>query len=679
MKKSILLFLYTISLNLTFGQWQPINEGFATVSINTMCLNESTNNIYIGTNKGIYKSTDYAETWSEIEKHQSLTPKDISVINDSIYVVSASTSGLYFIPENSYYDEQRNGGNNSITSNVIKIYDDKIYLGCDDGLYISSDYGRSFEAASNSVFDNQYGIYSIDINDDYIFAGTWSGKIFVSEFNGLSWRDLSDNLTGASVNKIFIGDNNTYACTDNLYRLSDNGEEWIELFSNPTWPSDFKINDIIVRGTTIYIATSNGFFRSVNNGVSWTESNEGLTNLFVNSIVLNNGRLFAGTSSGVYISIDGVNWNEANTNLPFSTPNDIHKVDERIFVATTGGGVLYRDENDSSWHKPILNPYYTSINKIVNIQDTVFASTWGEGILKSNDFGLTWNKLNSQTSQTITSITTNQNSIYYANHFAIYTSDNTGNEWDKIYFSSNSNPSRDVAVTDSAIFTTHEGNLYYSIDDGENWITKISDEYLRASIIRVHKGVIIIATTNGNIYTSNNYGDSWKLANSNYMSSIGDILFSNEYIFVGADNGIFISNDNAENFHQFDTESSDNLRDVYSIEIDSNYLYAGNPDGIFKQELSEIINQLNIPTPLVDFSQKVNSFLYPNPSSGVITLNNSTEILSLDIYNSTGIIVFQTKAIEKDETINLSHLAKGCYFIIYKTKNTISNDKLLIQ
>lgn len=87
-------------------------------------------------------------------------------------------------------------------------------------------------------------------------------------------------------------------------------------------------------GTLFSIVQSNGVLKSTNGGATWTASNTGLTNLFVNDLIRDSGtgKLYALTSSQVFTSTDnGANWVLA-ANTGFSSGQFIRKTSTFLFI-----------------------------------------------------------------------------------------------------------------------------------------------------------------------------------------------------------------------------------------------------------------------------------------------------------------------------------------------------------
>jgi hypothetical protein len=65
----------------------------------------------------------------------------------------------------------------------------------DDGVFLSTDNGGIWTAASEWLPDYPRHVYSVAANDSTVFAGTANG-VFVSANNGTSWRSTITGIAG---------------------------------------------------------------------------------------------------------------------------------------------------------------------------------------------------------------------------------------------------------------------------------------------------------------------------------------------------------------------------------------------------------------------------------------------------------------------------------------------------
>ena len=148
-----------------------------------------------------------------------------------------------------------------------------------------------------------------------------------------------------------------------------------------------------------------GFFKSVDNGVSFTNHNTGLptdtlsdpsggayyiTN--VSSIEVTDSNIFCGTNKGVYrIDLNLTYWEEKNNGLPLSQVTLIHEVNDTLYTAIDNK--LFRSvDNGEVWN--LLVTSYSDITSLLVENDKLYASTSNNGILYSPFNGSNWSSFN---------------------------------------------------------------------------------------------------------------------------------------------------------------------------------------------------------------------------------------------------------------------------------------------
>ncbi len=83
-----------------------------------------------------------------------------------------------------------------------------------------------------------------------------------------------------------------------MFLSTNNGASWTEVNNGLTNTNVFAF---AVSGTNLFAGTlGGGVFLSTNNGTSWTAVNTGLTNTYVRAFAVSGTNLFAGTGGGVW-------------------------------------------------------------------------------------------------------------------------------------------------------------------------------------------------------------------------------------------------------------------------------------------------------------------------------------------------------------------------------------------
>jgi hypothetical protein len=70
--------------------------------------------------------------------------------------------------------------------------------------------------------------------------------------------------------------------------------------------------------------------------------------------------------------------------------------------------------------------------------------------------------------------------------------------------------------------------------------------------------------------------------------------------------------------------------------------------------------------------------LYPNPSTGIITINTETSV-NVNIVDVTGKVVFVANNVTKDKNIDLSGLQKGVYLAQISSENATTTEKIILN
>jgi ligand-binding sensor domain-containing protein len=125
----------------------------------------------------------------------------------------------------------------------------------------------------------------------------------------------------------------------------------IAMTTNAQWqlangPYGGSIASLATSGSNIFAGTYSGVFLSTNNGTSWSQVNNGLTNLNINSLAISENNIFAGTYGGVFLSNDnGTSWTEVNNGLTNNSIMELAINGTNIFAGTYGGGMFLSTDN----------------------------------------------------------------------------------------------------------------------------------------------------------------------------------------------------------------------------------------------------------------------------------------------------------------------------------------------
>lgn len=221
---------------------------------------------------------------------------------------------------------------------------------------------------------------------------------------GEDWVERSTGITNTNPrcfamhpnysNKIYLGCE-VSSGQPTMFKTTDGGADWSSLTNFPNvWVKDIAIAADPIAGTTILAGCSDGIYRSVDGGETWTQtlsasvSAVAFANQFLEDIV------YAGGSNGVYKSTNGgVGWQ-----LLDGSPGFVHTIAmvnvNTVYVGTTNGVYLTTDGGDT-W-QPINEGIYTKtmFSLIIHPENSQTLFAGGEkGIYKTLNAGKKWYKI----------------------------------------------------------------------------------------------------------------------------------------------------------------------------------------------------------------------------------------------------------------------------------------------
>ncbi|MGA2296669.1 MAG: T9SS type A sorting domain-containing protein [FCB group bacterium] len=299
MKKILLIiFIFCLCFANSYSQWTKCSNGLPTYpSLRAFAI--TGNNILAGTNAGVYLSTNNGGTWTLDTNGIPGSRPYFAVKDSNIYV--GNQEGIYLSTNYGASWTFLNSAVDTICSMFVK--DTNIFIGTvHHGIYKSTNNGNIWTQNNNGLGYDTNGVYCFALYDTVIFVGSID-CIFSSTNNGNNWNKGYLGVTNCGVQALAISCNNLYAATSpyGAFKSTDNGSTWTQINNGLTDPWDKWMFSMVQDGSNIYAGSiERGAFLSTNSGNSWTQINNGLTDWEVFSLVIKDSIIFAGTGSGAY-------------------------------------------------------------------------------------------------------------------------------------------------------------------------------------------------------------------------------------------------------------------------------------------------------------------------------------------------------------------------------------------
>lgn len=417
-----------------------------------------------------------------------------------------------------------------------------------------------------------------------------------------------------------------------LYRIDLSGTDISQFKTTLSTPIPENAIRTIEYNETIdklYVGDSEGIWRW--DDPSWTQLPT-ISDEVLSIIKKDDGKLLVGTANtGFFWSLDDTTFNdETTTDIIFDTINDMCEcVNDSIILATNS--YLWKGD----WDETSLEYTWTHIDDttpygevgeentgILYLNDTLIVSA-RDGIYSSAD-GLIWEKdegnylsrgttqfegLTSFFNEHFVAISKSSGEYKYAIEFQIinntlydYIENNTNTSWiDRWIYEIGDQDNSSYTATGtieinnklvSSVFRTGLAGYYVTnIKKTRNILYKAPDNtYINMLTCVVHDNdndVLYFGSLGGFVYKVSNWNTNpvWESINpetpayEGFQANVRDLYYSDGYLFIGTDDGLFIYDVNLESFS--DIAGSDDLQ-IYKITKQDDIYFVGTDDGLFE-------------------------------------------------------------------------------------------------
>jgi pimeloyl-ACP methyl ester carboxylesterase len=299
------------------------------------------------------------------------------------------------------------------------------------------------------------------INDSKTNNGTGTGS-FTSSITGLL-ANTTYYVRAYATNSAGTGYGNAISLSTNI-----SGQDYWQKIS------DLAANTMIINSSNhIFVGTyDKGIYRSTNNGISWIQTNSGLTNFVISSFAISpEGYILCATlGGGIFRSTNnGDSWSSINS--PRSYLTRIKYNAQGLFVCDGHwcGGIYRSTDNGISWID--LNiPAGCTNDFVVNNSGHLIVGTGTNGIYKTTNMGLSWTNVSGGNVNLM--CINSQGIIFAATTTGLLRTTNNCVTWINV---NNNLPTNAVAVNsiDRVFMSTYNNSLSgasISTDNGNTWV-----------------------------------------------------------------------------------------------------------------------------------------------------------------------------------------------------------------
>lgn len=478
-----------------------------------------------------------------------------------------------------------------------------LWAGTQGGLYQSWDEGLTWYR--NESFEEEWSVTSIEIIDGEIFLavaqandGFYDFDLFLyrSTDGGLSWNVSQVNIFNGfvildSVELFKMEDRLFFWFEHNLYRSDDDGQTWINLWSNfPSFITELGYDDthmVATNATQIFISTDFGETWAlladvgtqadvlleddflmipnydtmmISNDLGQTWSQHPLpTPYFYGELRRgNSGKLYA-LDRRLYVSENnGISWDTLNS-TSFGNVYDFIEEDDGEYIMSSYTGIFTSSNQGENWFSSYEGIKASSIYDLyVAPSGEVFART-NLGNLRSPNGGIHWfpweQPANYATSPQI--IWSGDTAIIAAGN-AVYRSTDQMLTYENITPPSVMSGADYLSMDGNKIHLVlgNENTIYVTSNHGATWesmtgpVNNQSPDYTHLEIVN---GVFLLVDGSGEIYRSTNNGNTWSLVLEFSASGVTyhQLHQIGNRVLLADNNGWFYSTDEGLNWTEF--------------------------------------------------------------------------------------------------------------------------------
>lgn len=255
--------------------------------------------------------------------------------------------------------------------------DSSILMGTHDGLFTSSDNGKTFTkvATKGDINSDDFMNFAYDQKNKILYAGGHDVGVVKSSDGGVTWTKTDSGIKGSDIHALSINplDNTrlyAFSVDNGLFGTKDGAKTWYRIDDGPInpsvrafgymgTPSSMDRNMKVDKTTNIgylWAGTSGGLYSSFACFCGWTKTNGISDNATIYTLApdpINKSSMFAGTKDGIYQTTDeGKTFNKVSSDMRDVTAISFDLNNPKMLFAATSGGTMYKSEDGgTSWNK----------------------------------------------------------------------------------------------------------------------------------------------------------------------------------------------------------------------------------------------------------------------------------------------------------------------------------------
>jgi hypothetical protein len=303
---------------------------------------------------------------------RGVTSFAIHIINeDTILYAGTFSNGIFFTSDKGEIWDSFNTGLTNKYVNSLLTMDTNLFAGTGGGIFRLNNYLKTWDSFNTGLENSeQRSVRSLVSDETIIYAGTFGGVFFSPDYgnNWINMPGLNDIQALAVTDTAIFASQGAWNYHSAIFLSSASEIGWSEIFAGNGGDRIGHYYSALAVIDTILLA---GSYRSRDAGMygiyiidylggRWGIYDRSLYLTDIYSFTIYENGIFAGGDSGVYYSNDyGANW--SNIGLAEETVNSLIIYDNFLFAGTGSAGF----PDGRIWKRP-LSEIITSVNQEIN-------------------------------------------------------------------------------------------------------------------------------------------------------------------------------------------------------------------------------------------------------------------------------------------------------------------------
>jgi photosystem II stability/assembly factor-like uncharacterized protein len=477
------------------ANWKASDQGMGMLVRGIVIDSQNPSTMYAGSlYGGMFKSTDGAASWTNIGLITS--PIFKAAIDPTRTNIVFAATGLGVARSKDSGNKwtllgQRSSYVNCMTSDPRSR--NIIYICSQNNVFRSSDGGVIWDSISDGLPGGVIQGVAVDGSTGDLYAIVYPSSIYKRPADTGIWQ-LSDDISWSQKALYAIAADPSSGAvwvaleSGGVLASFDRGHTWsLNGFGLTGVHLTNLIEDPFVRNTLYAISPDSGVLKSVDGGVIWQQSNEGLPTTSVSAIAAdqnNSGVLFVVVNQGFFRSVDyGATWTRMGTGFGDAYISVLMADafdSSTIYAGGLSLGIFKSTDQGQNWTSAFTGLNSPDITALAQgpSPGIIFAGTLGSGFEKTMDGGASWSGGNfgeaTQVTQTIAIDPKNPSTIYAGTGtIGVVKSIDGGDSW-KIMDKGLDNlavfsMAIDPVNTNTIYIGTYSAGVYVSDDGAASW------------------------------------------------------------------------------------------------------------------------------------------------------------------------------------------------------------------